>query len=150
MLHIYRLPLGGYVHPGDIMVLLCGFVPGGWLGAFASGIGSALADLYVGANQYAIPTFFIKMAMPLVVSALTHRKNRSSIPYIRTICAFILASVVMILGYFTFDVFMSGTEELGVLKMLMGSVPQAVTGIAGGYILLFSLDKAGFFRRYKM
>jgi len=145
ILQLYRLPNDGYVHPGDIMVLLCGFLPGGWLGAFAAGAGSSLADLYAGASQYAVVTFLIKAAMALIVWTAASKKKRTSI---LTIFAFVIASLVMIGGYFAFEAFMYGTEAAGIINMLLGSVPQALTGIVGAYIILFALDKAGFFKRY--
>ncbi len=39
---------GGYVHPGDGMVLLSGWLLGPWWGGAAAGIGSMLVDLLGG------------------------------------------------------------------------------------------------------
>ena len=41
-------PTGGYVHPGDGMVLLSGWLLGPWWGGAAAGIGSMLVDLLGG------------------------------------------------------------------------------------------------------
>lgn len=143
---IYRLPSGGYVHLGDTMVFLCGFLPGGWIGALAAGIGSALADLYVGAPLYAPVTFVIKAAMALIVWALTRKRN--PIGFV-TILATILGGVVMIGGYFAFEVALYGVAETGILDMLLGSVPQAVFGVAACYLVLIPLTKTGLMKKYR-
>lgn len=143
---IYRLPSGGYVHLGDMMVFLCGFLPGGWIGAAAAGIGSALADLYVGAPVYAIVTFFIKAAMALIVWAMTRNRNPLGI---MTILSTVIGALVMIGGYFVFELALYGVAESGILDMLLGSVPQAVFGIVASYVVLIPLSKAGVVAKYR-
>jgi hypothetical protein len=66
---------------------------------------------------------------------------------VRTLLAFVLAECAMILGYFTFETFWFGSELTGFLNMAIGELPQAATGVAGGYILLFGLERSGFFKR---
>ena len=51
---------GGYIHPGDAMVILSGVVLGPWWGLLAGGIGSAMADLLGGYFVYVPITFAIK------------------------------------------------------------------------------------------
>ena len=46
-------PTGGYVHPGDGMVLLSGWLLGPWWGGAAAGIGSMLVDLLGGYPSFA-------------------------------------------------------------------------------------------------
>ena len=57
----------GYIHLGDGFVLSCGVVLGKKYGALAAGIGSALADIYLGYASWAIPTFIIKASMAYLV-----------------------------------------------------------------------------------
>lgn len=57
----------GYIHPGDSMVFLAGLLLGPFYGAFAAGIGSALADLIAGYTFWMIPTLLIKGLMGFVV-----------------------------------------------------------------------------------
>ena len=60
----------GYIHLGDGFVLSCGVVLGKRNGALAAGIGSALADIYLGYASWALPTFIIKALMAYLVGWL--------------------------------------------------------------------------------
>lgn len=60
----------GYIHLGDGFVLSCGVVLGKKYGALAAGIGSALADIYLGYASWALPTFIIKALMAYLVGWL--------------------------------------------------------------------------------
>ncbi len=67
----------GYIHPGDSMVFLAGLLLGPFYGAFAAGIGSALADLIAGYTFWMIPTLLIKGLMGFVVGLIaTKIKSR--------------------------------------------------------------------------
>ena len=51
---------GGYIHPGDAIVILSGVILGPVWGFLAGGIGSALSDLIGGYFIYVPITFVIK------------------------------------------------------------------------------------------
>ena len=51
---------GGYIHPGDAIVILAGIILGPVYGMLAGGIGSALSDLIGGYFVYVPITFVIK------------------------------------------------------------------------------------------
>ena len=53
-------PMQGYVNLGDCFVLLSGWLLGPWYGFAAGGIGSMLADLFLGYAHYAPGTLVIK------------------------------------------------------------------------------------------
>ena len=53
-------PTGGYVHMGDGLVLLCGWILGPWWGGAAAGIGSMLVDLLGGYMSFVPGTLVIK------------------------------------------------------------------------------------------
>ena len=60
---IIRIPTpgtGGYIHPGDAIVILSGVFLGPVYGLFAGGIGSALSDFIGGYFVYVPITFVIK------------------------------------------------------------------------------------------
>lgn len=73
----------GYIHLGDGFVLSCGVVLGKKYGALAAGIGSALADIYLGYASWALPTFVIKALMAYLVGyvfeELADRKKVSKV-----------------------------------------------------------------------
>ncbi len=136
----------GYVHLGDMIVLLCGFLPGGAAGMLAAAIGSSMADLYVGASVYAVPTFFIKGIMVLAVWLMT--RNTKPLGLL-TVAAFIVAEMIMLGGYFLFDFFFFGIAEVGILGMILSGLPQAAFGIVAGYLVLASLVKTGYIEKYR-
>lgn len=57
----------GYVHLGDSMIFLAVLILGWKYGAFAAGVGSALADLFLGYVHWVPWTFCIKGIMALVM-----------------------------------------------------------------------------------
>lgn len=70
----------GYIHLGDSMIYISVMVLGPFLGAFASGAGSMLADIIGGFPQYALPTLIIKSLMALFMGLiLTCKTKKSSI-----------------------------------------------------------------------
>ena len=70
-------PIGGYIHVGDAVVLLAGFLLGPWWGAAAAGLGSALYDLLAGGYDpgQALITFVSKFAMAWVCAKVAGREK---------------------------------------------------------------------------
>ncbi|PKM52387.1 MAG: hypothetical protein CVV02_01145 [Firmicutes bacterium HGW-Firmicutes-7] len=69
----------GYIHLGDAFVLLSGFILGPIFGAFAAGMGSALADIMGGYVPWALPTFLIKGLMAAVVGYFAIKKDNTTV-----------------------------------------------------------------------
>lgn len=65
-------PTMGYIHPGDSIVLLSGFLLDHFMGGLAAGIGSMFSDLFGGYFSYAPATFVIKM-LTAVFASLVYR-----------------------------------------------------------------------------
>lgn len=93
-------PTGGYVHPGDGMVLLSGWLLGPWWGGAAAGIGSMLVDLLGGYASFVPGTLVIKfldaMAAALVVKALGKG-------YVSYIVGGVVGEAIMVAGYFAYE-----------------------------------------------
>ncbi len=124
------LPLGGYVHLGDAVVLLCGWMLGPFYGAAAAGIGSMFADLFSGYPQYAVFTLIIKalMAMTAAASSQVFSNRGVKSPLAGRITGGILAEVIMALGYFSCDWLFYGAGA--VFNLLMYLLKGAVNLIA--------------------
>ncbi len=78
---IIRIPVpatGGYIHPGDALVVLSGVFLGPLYGFLAAGIGSALADLIGGYFIYVPITFVIKGLVALLAAAIYRRAGKST------------------------------------------------------------------------
>ena len=93
--------LGGYIHIGDGIIFM-GVMLLGPAGAIAAGLGSALADALGGYWIFVPATFVIKAAMGLIVG-LFYRRKGGTFSYIMNIVLFIVAEMVMVVGYFGFE-----------------------------------------------
>ena len=128
LIHI-PTPTKGYVNLGDCFVNLSAWLLGPIYGAFAAGIGSAMADLFLGYTVYAPVTFVIKALME-VVSFHVFRQiaKRTNGFFARTIAA-VSAELLMVFGYFLFEWLLYrsfGASIVGVPANLM----QGVGGVA--------------------
>jgi len=101
---------GGYIHPGDAFVLLSGIILGPLYGGLAAGIGSMMADLFLGYTNYFIITFFIKL-LAAMLGAYSYRHIRTK----SIILAGILGGVVVTTGYFIGDTLLSGSLRAGLV-----------------------------------
>lgn len=78
---VFHIPVpytAGYIHLGDSMIYISVIVLGPFFGAFASGVGSMLADLISGYAQYAFPTLIIKSIMALIMGLLLSGRTKKA------------------------------------------------------------------------
>ena len=75
-------PLKGYINLGDGVVLLSGWFLSPFYGFLAAGVGSSLADLFLGYATYAPSTFLIKKIMALSACLIFKYFNTE---YVKTI-----------------------------------------------------------------
>lgn len=129
-------PTKGYMNLGDAAVLLAGYMLGGVYGGAAAGIGSMLADAFAGYFVYAPATFVIKW-LTASAAAFVFGKMRSGAA--ATLIGGIVGEAVMVLGYFVFEIFISG----GAAVALTGVPMNLLQGVAGVVIssILYSLLK---------
>jgi len=96
--YTFKVPVpytSGYIHLGDSMIYLSVLVLGPIFGAFASGVGSMMADILAGYSQYAIPTLVIKALMALIMGLMLSFKGR------KTSIASVLAALLVWVGFLT-------------------------------------------------
>ena len=131
------LPIG-YFNLGDIFVLTGAFFLGPLWGAAAAGIGSALADLFMGFAIYAPATFVIK-ALVAIVAAFAFAfcqklvKNKKWLYVLWFICA-IIAECVMVGGYFLYESTVLG-YGLGAAASIVGNCMQGLCGSLGATLV---------------
>ncbi len=131
-MHLPVPATGGYVHLGDGFIFLTAAVLGPYA-ALAAGVGSALADLLGGYFIYIPATFVIKAAMGLIAGKFAAQSGRR-----KRAIVFVLAELVMVLGYFVFEwALYGGAAALGAV------VPNLVQG-AFGVILGMILTEFSF------
>ena len=108
--NIIKIPFSsqGYFNIGDCVVLLCGWILTPSYAFLAAGIGSLLADVFSGYIIYAIPSLIIKGFMAVsahyIYKLLSMRINK----IIARVLSGLAGELVMVLGYFIFEVFLYG------------------------------------------
>lgn len=88
MVFIIPVPFtSGYIHLGDSMIFLSVLILGWRYGAVAAGVGSALADIFVGYANWAPWTLCIKGIMALMMGLAIEKcmKNKKNIIYLSII-----------------------------------------------------------------
>lgn len=115
-------PTKGYINLGDCFVNIAGWLLGPIYGSTAAGVGSALSDLFAGYTVYILPTFIIKGLMAVAAYAVYKVLRKRTPGIVGRIVSAVAAELVMIVGYAVFEAF------------LYGSVPTALTGVAGNVV----------------
>ena len=135
----------GYFNLGDCIVLICGLFLGPVYGALAGGLGSALADLFLGYAVYAPGTFLIKGCMALF-AALIFRALQKKTKFAAPV-AVVPAALWMAAGYFLYE-----STLLGYGMAALGSVPanllQGAVGAVAAAVLFHALRAVPAIRRF--
>ncbi|MBO5913529.1 MAG: ECF transporter S component [Clostridia bacterium] len=137
------LPNKGYFNFGDCFIIVAALCLGPVFGGLAAGIGAGLADLILGYTYYAPATFVIKWLM-VVACWLIYKaflKLNKKLGILGIIVGAIIAEIVMILGYFLFEIPLYG---LGVaIADIIGNATQGAIGAVSGSLLFIVLEKTG-------
>ncbi len=126
---------GGYIHPGDAFVLLSGIILGPLYGGLAAGVGSLMADIFVGALVYAPATLIIK-TLAAIAGVVSYRYIRKG----SVILAGIFVGITVTVGYYIFDVILTGTLAAGFANIPFNLI-QNVMGIILASLLLPLIKK---------
>lgn len=143
MVLVVPSPSGGYMNLGDTAVLLGAYLLGPAFGAVAAGVGSALADVLLGAAAYAPATLVIKAIMA-VLAGLLYRslgEKRGGV----LLCT-VVGEIPMVAGYWLYDGFLMHSLA-GAAVGIPSNLVQAAFGIVVSTLLLFALKKSGTVRR---
>jgi uncharacterized membrane protein len=129
---VVQIPLPtGYVHPGDALCLLAGFLLPAPSAAVAAGLGSALADLFSGYAVYAPATFVIKAGIALLAHFLLrlflHKHTDGKHLWMGSLAGAFAGELFMIGGYFAFEALLYGSATA--LLTLLGNAGQGAFGI---------------------
>lgn len=119
------VPTAGYIHFGDVFVLLSGWLLG-FPGVIAAGIGSMFADIFSGFASYAPITFFDKAATAAVawlVYALLRKILPQKLAFIGLLLSAILGELTMAAGYIAYEWFLFGFG-----KAILNLVPYLIKG----------------------
>jgi uncharacterized membrane protein len=141
---IYVPSTQGFFNVGESMVFLSAILFGPFVGAFAGGVGSMLADFLLGYPHYALATLVIKACEGCVVGVLNRRKVEFRTDYSWKLLTLVLGVIVGILLAWIGALFYSGEVELSLgLGAFTLYVPQ-LFWIAIGSLMAFSIATLGF------
>lgn len=132
----YPIPIG-YLNLGDCIVLLSAWMMGPFIGAFAAGVGSMLADILVGYPSYALGTLVIKALMALSAGFVLRfcKSSFKTAKLWQLLISGVIAELIMVFGYFGYEaVILSYGLAAGAnipLNLIQGAV-----GIVAGLAVL--------------
>jgi len=135
-------PSNGYVHPGDALVLLCGFIMGPLYGGFAAATGSAIADITLGYVVYAPATFIIKFLVACCAGLIYRIKDKS---VAKLILASAISEIIMILGYYICEGFIlgGGIGAVAALSAVPANILQGAFALVTAPIIVNTLKSKG-------
>ena len=140
-------PFRGYVNLGDGIVLVAGWMLAPKYVFLSAGVGSALADVFLGYTTYAPATFLIKGVMALIACYgykwLHHELGR--LP--SRIITGVVAEFGMVLGYCAFESVLYGFGAAAL--NLFSNGMQGVVGMIVGVVLIQILDKSKALSRWQ-
>lgn len=143
-LHIPTPGTGGYIHPGDAVVVLSGILLGPVYGGLAAGLGSALADLLSGYMVYVPITFVVKALIAIVCYFVYHKLLKHIKPVIiKGIITGCFSTALVAAGYCFFEYFIYGS---GALASVPANLIQGLSGLIISTVLLPLLKQVPDFR----
>ena len=124
---------GGYIHPGDAIVILSGVILGPVWGFFAGGIGSALSDLIGGYFVYVPITLVIKGLVALVAGHLYQKIGKTQKSrYVAVVLGGVADIILVAGGYFVCEYFIYGA---GAAASIPANIIQGIGGLVISCIL---------------
>ena len=119
----------GFINIGDAGVMITGLLFGPIIGGIAGGVGSSLADIFLGYTIYAPATLIIKGLEGFLVGLIANPKKGDSRINYKDILAVITGGILMTYGYFLYEIFLFGVPgavyELflnGIIQFGLGSI----------------------------
>lgn len=135
---VVSIPLSatkGYLNLGDSVVLLSGLILGPTGGFLTGGIGSALADIFLGYAQYAPFTFFVKGLEGACGIFIFNKILKRKYVFPSTI----VGGILMAVGYLAVDSILYGFE-VAILDFA-GNLLQGLAGAIISTILYKTVQK---------
>ena len=127
---------GGYFNFGETAIYITALLFGGMTAGFAGGVGSALADLYLGFGSFAPITLVVKGIEGFLVGIIGKRRD------IRTrLMALSIGGIVLMSGYFIAETALFGLPAA--LEELPFNFAQFLVGTIVALSVVATLEKKG-------
>ena len=136
--------LNGYTHIGDSMIFIGVLILGKRKGAFAAGVGAALADLLGGYFVWIIPTFIIKFLMAYITGLFSESLHEKK--YFWTIGA-ALGGVLQIILYTLVKIPLFGLAYA--ITRLPGITIQTITSFIISLLIFIFLNNTNILSKLK-
>lgn len=130
---------GGYINIGDLGVMLAGLIFGPIIGFMSGGVGSALADIFLGFPIWAPATFVVKGLEGFVVGLIANPRIFHGKRTYKDILAVIAGGLLMVLGYFIVELLVFNFGMVASLSEVPGNFFQFIFGAIGSIILIVIL-----------
>jgi uncharacterized membrane protein len=115
----------GYLNFGDVGVLFAGLLLGP-LGGLAGGLGSALADFFLGYYHYVPITLVVKGFEGTITGTLFHYLRKNTGNNVALILALLMGSITMVAGYWAAEAMIYG--PIAALAEVPGNCLQVIVG----------------------
>ncbi len=121
MTSIIKIPVpftNGYIHAGDTFIFLAGILLGPWYGAFAAGVGSAMADFFGGYPHWVLPTLLIKAIMGWLIGFFSSESQHQKKVLLVTMATWfsVMIAFVFIIRTASIDHLIEALEEASSAK----------------------------------
>jgi len=146
---VYVPQTRGFFNIGEVMVFTTALLLGPAIGAFAGGVGSMLADVFLGYPYYAPATLIIKACEGEIVGLLAQRKLAMLTKSQWRIFTLIIGIIIGVLLAGIGSIYYSGQVELYLgfppapTPSLTLEIPKEIWYVLGA-IVLFALAFSGF------
>lgn len=125
---------GGYIHPGDAVVILAGVILGPGWGLLAAGIGSALADLIGGYFFYVPITFVIKGLVAFAAGMLCQKIGKTPKSRFAAVALGGVGDIILVAGgYFLCECLIYGAAAAA--ASVPANLIQGISGLVIGLLL---------------
>lgn len=125
---------GGYIHPGDAIVILSGVILGPVWGLLAAGIGSAMADFLGGYFLYVPITFVIKGAVAFVAGMIYKKIGKTSKSRYTAVVLGGVGDIILVAGgYFLCEIMLYGVSAAA--ASIPANLIQGVSGLIISVVL---------------
>jgi uncharacterized membrane protein len=136
---IYFAPTKGYFNMGDSMVFFCAFAFGWRAGAICGGVGSAAADVLLGAGFFAPYTLVAKGSEGLVAGIIGRLRGGDRLAKVLGVGA---GGTCMVVTYLLSEVYLLHAGWPAALAEAPGNVLQVVIGGTVGTLLAWYIKRA--------
>ncbi|MCQ4725550.1 ECF transporter S component [Anaerotignum faecicola] len=143
--YFIKIPsINGYSHLGDSMILISVLMLGGRKGAFASAVGASFADIIGGYMQWAVPTFFIKFMLALIMGAFISKIMPKA--KLNWLVGAVCGGIFQIFAYTAVKILYYGFAQA--MVMTPGLLVQTSASIIITAVFVGALKSSGFFNKF--